>query len=282
MVTRPDVYGFVDYRAFLVAWVDAGAGQPSFRTLARRSGCSPALLSAVTHGQRDLAPATASALGSAMGLDQIALDYFLKLIAYEQADSRAARAEAYDRLVAIRAFRQATRLADSAWLVFSRWYIPAVAELSRCAGFRGDPEWIAATLRPAIRPEQATEALEVLVAAGLLRQDGVGLYSQTDAVFASDHEVRGISSLGVAQMHHAVLQLASTALDALRAPERHFTTLTLAASPALLADIKAAATRFNEQVVGKANVDPGPRDRVIQVSVQVFPLSRTPDGEPDK
>ncbi len=276
MVERPDIYSFVDYRAYLVAWVDAGAGRPSFRTLARKAGCSPALLSAVTHGQRGLAPGTATALAAAMELTGDHLEYFLKLIAYEQAESRAARALAYERLVAIRTYRRARGLADSAWLIFTRWYIPAVAELSRCEGFRPDPEWIAATLRPRIQPDQAAEALEVLVTAGMLRREGDGSYTPTDGVFASDHEVRGVAALAVAQMHHAVLQLAGSALDTLRAPDRHFTTLTGATSPEVFAEIKAAAVRFNEQILGKINADPGPRDRVIQVSLQVFPVSARP------
>ena len=186
MVERPDIYSFVDYRAYLVAWVDAGAGRPSFRTLARKAGCSPALLSAVTHGQRGLAPGTATALAAAMELTGDHLEYFLKLIAYEQAESRAARALAYERLVAIRTYRRARGLADSAWLIFTRWYIPAVAELTRCEGFRADSQWIASTLRPPITPEQAEEALEVLFAAGMLRREASGAHTLAEAVFASD------------------------------------------------------------------------------------------------
>lgn len=52
----------------------------------------------------------------------------------------------------------------------STGYLPAIRELVLSPSFREDPEWIASTLRPPIKPIEARQALDTLLELGLLQR----------------------------------------------------------------------------------------------------------------
>ncbi|MFN7142750.1 MAG: TIGR02147 family protein [Myxococcota bacterium] len=266
------IYDYTDYRKYLKDWFEERQGRPSVRGFAKKVECSPSLLSSVMGGTRDLAAPLAEKVCAAMGLDAEEKTYFLDLVAMEQAETRAQRREAVDRVMAVRRFRSAPRIVDAMYLIFSRWYYPAIHELARCTDFREDPAWIARTLVPAITEAEAAEALEVLVAADFLVRGEDGRLRAANTTLATEHEVGRVAAPALVALNRWVFERAPDALEAFPADERHFGTLALALSASAVPELKKVITRFEEEVFSRFGALQD-ADRVYQVAVQCFPIS---------
>lgn len=235
------------------------------------------MLSAVLHAQRELTGPHTEALADELGLDPDARRYFIDLVAAEQAETRARRHEALERVFAARRFRAARRVADDAWDLFSSPHLSAIAELVACPGFREDPAWIGASLRPVVAPEVAQDGVELLLRLGVLvRLDGK-LQRGADT-WATDHEASRAASLGLHRLHRDTLVLAVSALDLPR-DMRHFATFSAAVDAATLARVKERLARCMEELM-QLCTESGPPDRVIQVAAQLFPTSSVVGSEP--
>lgn len=269
----PELYAYTNYRAFLKDWFESRRGRPSVRQAAARLGCSAALLSAVQGGSRDLHPPHTEKLAALVTDDSDRHAYFLALVDYEQGDTLARKREALRRVMAMRRFRTGRRLVDSTWDLFAHWYVPAVAELARCEGFREDPAWIAEVMRPRITTEQAAEALVVLQEGSFLARGEDGRLRPTEAIFRTEHEVARVERIAVAEWHRNLLERAREALDTLPADERHFASASLPMSAELLKELKAVISTFMEDVTSRTTGHPSERDRVYQLCVQLFPVS---------
>lgn len=267
------IYDYTDYRKYLKDWFEERQGRPSVRGFAKKVDCSPSLLSSVMNGSRDLAAPLAEKVVLAMGLDPDEKGFFLDLVAMEQAETRAQRREAVDRVMGVRRFRSSPQIVDAMYLIFSRWYYPAILELARCASFREDAAWIARTLVPAITEAEATEALVMLITAGFLVRGDDGVLVAAGTSWATEHEVERVMSSGLVTMHRWVTGRAPDALEEFPKEERHFGTLALAIPEAALPELKKTITRFEEEVFSRFGALKDP-ERVFQVSVQAFPISR--------
>lgn len=272
----PSIYGYLDFRAYLRDWFQARkAANPRFshRLLARRAGITgPSTLLNVMEGRRNISGTSAAEVARAMGLDDDARAFFLALVRIACSDDAAVREAALEQVQATRRFREA-RVLDAASLRFlSLWYLPAIFELSRCAGFRADPDWIAAALRPTITPQQAADALGALRELGLLRM-AEGRWVPTDVSVVTPHEVSG---LAVRAYHRAMMQRAQEALD-FDERERHLCGVTVAVPAGQLPALKAELDRFQERILHICDGVAGDRALVMQLNLQLIPLSVTLD-----
>ncbi len=265
----------MDYRVFLQAWFDARAGRPSKRRFAARVHCSPSLLSAIIGGSRVLSLDRAEVFADQLQLDDDERRYFLALVTLEEGFAETERERALETILSTRRFHGARRLDDETWALLSRWYVAAVAELSRCEGFRGDAGWIAATVVPPISIDQAQEALDLLLELGALRRDDAGELVHGDAVWTTGHHVSpGMVSLALRRQHRSVLNLAERALDEAPPDDRLFSTLTFAAPDALLPELRRRLERFQEELVRLVSGTEDRGQRVWHLGVQLFALSR--------
>lgn len=267
------VYDYTDYRAFVRDWLADRNGRPSLRTLAARAGFSAAKLSGLLHAKSDLTDDQATKLGRALELDPDAERFFLDLVDLEQTAPRGRRLEALARVTARRRFNDGLAIGDAAWAVFERWFYAPVLELTRLDGFREDPAWIADVLDPRITSEEAQEALDVLVRVGLLvRVDG-RLVPSADTI-RTDHHVARLVGLTLTEHHRWMLARAAAAILAVPGAERQYGTTTVALSDAAFRQVRAAAARFQEEILAIQTSDTDAKTRVVQVGSQVFPLTR--------
>lgn len=271
----PDLFQYLDFRRFLGDWFAAKkAANPrySHRAFARKAGqASPSLLHAVIAGKRNLTPATVAAFAAALGLDAAETEFFGALVDLGQAETPDARAAAWEKVRAAKRFREARRLDGDAVEYLSCWYYPAIRELATCAGFRADPEWIAATLRPRITPAQARKGLDLLLALGLLARRPDGGVEVTTTSLVTPHEV---AALAVYEYHRGMLARAAEALSTAAPPERHYCGVTVAIPEALVPLLKRELDAVQERLLDLCDSAEGPRTRVYQLNLQLLPLSR--------
>ncbi|MDD9933522.1 MAG: TIGR02147 family protein [Myxococcales bacterium] len=275
----PDVFTFLDYRAYLRAYYDYQKGRRafSFRAFSRRAGLkSPNYLKLVMDGERNLSEEMAPRFAKACGLADEAERYFVLLVAFNQARTVEERNRCYSRLRRHRRFREAHKLDGAQDMYHSRWYLPAIRELSAADGFTDDPRWIARRLLPPISPKDAKTALDTLLELGLLERGDDGHLEQAEPTVSTGPEVR---SLHLANFHRTMMEHAKGSIDRVAAGERDISSLTLCLGEDGLERIKRAIQRFRKELLEIEDLEAEPR-QVVQVNFQLFPLSTLDEPDP--
>ncbi len=269
-----DIFGYLDYRAFLrdvYAAKKAGPRGFSYRAFSQRAGLSsPNALKLVIDGARNLTPQMAERFAKALRLGDEATAYFLDLVGFGQAKSVGERAAFYQRLTASKRYQRVHPLDLAHAAYYGSWYMPAIRELAARADFDPDPAWIAGRLQPAITPLEAKRALGVLLELGLLVRDPDGRVHQGEAqLLATAAETR---SVHLASYHKAMMTRAAAALDDLPSDKRDVSSLTLCVGADGLALLKERLQRFRRELLELSTLEDEPR-QVVQVGFQLFPLT---------
>ena len=271
---RPDLFSFLSYRGYLEAWFAwKKRSNPRFshRLFARLAGQkSPSLLKAVIDGKRNLTATTLPGFVQALRLKDAERRFFEDLVQLDQADTDDERNEAWERISATRRFRAARKIEGEAFRFFSHWYYVALFELVKRADFLDDPRWIARTLRPRIKASEARTALEELQSLGLLTRGEDGRLRQSDASVVTPQEVRG---LAVHNYHRGMCALAGDSIGAFRPAERHLLGVTVTVPESAIPELKAELNAMQARLLDLCDSADGPAERVVQLNLQLFPLS---------
>ena len=269
----PSVFGYLDFRAFLRDWFDAKKTKnPRFshRMFARKADQkSPSALLAVIEGKRNLTPQSSDGFVKALALDGDESAFFLALVRMQCAEDADTRDQALAQVRATRRFRDARRLEGGALEYLARWYYPAVRELATCAQFRDDAAWISSMLRPPITEAQASEALRVLLELGLIARGADGKVRAAETSLVTPHEVAGLAAR---QYHLAMIERARESLS-FPSKDRHLLGVTVAVPADMLPALKRELDRFQERVLELCDSATEPRGVVLQLNLQLFPLS---------
>jgi uncharacterized protein (TIGR02147 family) len=274
------VYEYLDYRSYLRDYyVDRkknGRGF-SYRSFSRRANLrSPNYLKMVMDGQRNLTPAMAERFSKALGLEGEEADYFVDLVAFNQAKTSHERNKQYERIMGSRKYRKAHRLDIAQAAYHSTWYIPAIRELAAREDFRDDPEWIAKTLVPPISKAEAKRAVTTLVELGLLVREG-NRVSQGQELVSTGPETR---SLHIANYHRSMIERAAEAIDLFPSHDRDISSLTLCMGADGVKRLKERVQKFRGELLELSTHEQEP-NRVVQVNFQLFPLSAADEENAD-
>ena len=273
-----DVFRYLDYRAFLSDHYRARKARGfSYRRFSAAAGVSsPNYLKLVMEGQRNLTPAMAERFASACRLDGEAADYFVELVRFNQAREDSERNAAYQRLAGFQRYRRAQKLELAHAAYCANWYMPAIRELIASPDFVEDPAWIAERLLPPITARQAARALKLLLELGLVRRGEGGCLEQTNVVVSTGAQT---TSLHIGNYHRGMLERAADAIEQIPAERRDVSSLTLRVRESSLADLKTRLARFRRELLdfeeGEAE-----GDQVVQINLQLFPLTSPGDREP--
>jgi uncharacterized protein (TIGR02147 family) len=268
-----DVFRYRDYREFLAAFYAQGkANGLSYRGFARVAGLgAPNYLKLVIDGKRNLSAEMAERFARACRLNEESTQYFTLLVAFNQAADDVERNALHEALSRFARFRSSQRLDLAEKEYHSSWFIPVIRELTTCPGFQEDSAWIAAQLEPNISENEAGHALDVLQRLGLLERDDSGRLVQATRAVTTGAQANG---LYIRNYHAELMQRAVHAMHHLPAEERYISGLTLSASPATLTEVRRRVIEFRQELCALCDADPSP-SRVIQLNLQLFPLSRS-------
>lgn len=274
-----DVFGYLDYRAFLRDFYNArktkGRGF-SYRSFSRKAGLkSPNYLKLVVDGERNLSADMAKRFAEACSLSDDEARYFVDLVAFNQSPSLAERNKHYARLTGYQRYRKAQKLDLAHAAYYSAWYMPAIRELAARSDFREDPDWIAAQLVPAISKVEAERSLQILIELGLLVRDAGGMLRQADILLSTGPETRG---LHIASYHRSMMARAMESIDLVPPAERDISSLTFCLGANGLRSFKERVQRFRRELLELSALEDDP-EQVVQMNFQLFPLSRSPRGK---
>lgn len=275
------MFEYLDYRSYLRDYYleqkRRGRGF-SYRAFSRRAKLrSPNYLKLVIDGDRGLTPSMAARFAAACGMTEEESEYFVDLVAFNQADTATERAKQYKKLTGYRRYRSAHRLELAQYAYHSKWYLPAIRELAARSDFSSDPTWVARTLRPPIPKKAAAEAIETLLELGLLTRDDDGRILQSEPLVSTGPET---GSVHVVSFHRTMLERASSSIDDIAPGDRDISSLTLCLGADGLARLKARIQRFRRELLELSALEDDP-EQVLQVNFQLFPLSAR-RGEEDR
>ncbi len=267
-----DVFRYHDYRAFLAAYYEHKKPQGfSYRAFARAAGLgAPNYLQLVILGRRNLTGEMARRFAETCGLGQEAADYFVTLVAFNQASDNTERNQQYRKLSSFRRYRRAHKLELCEAAYHSAGFLPAIRELVLSPAFREDPDWIAQSLWPPIKPVEARQALDTLIELGLLQRDARGALTQSSRVVSTGAETTGMH---ITNYHAEMMQRATAAMSLVPARERDISSLTLCLGSNALAEVKQRIQAFRRELLELADREESP-SQVVQVNFQLFPLTR--------
>jgi uncharacterized protein (TIGR02147 family) len=210
------------------------------------------------------------------GLAKDAADYFVTLVAFNQAADNEDRRHHYRKLSGFVRYRRLQKLELGEAAYHSRGYLPAIRELALSARFREDPEWIAARLWPPIKPKEVRQALDVLLELGMLERTPQGTLRQATPVLSTGPETKGMH---IANYHAEMMQRATAAMTLVPAQERDISSLTMCLGSDGLARVKERIQEFRRELLQLAETEASP-SQVVQVNLQLFPLSRDTATDP--
>jgi uncharacterized protein (TIGR02147 family) len=238
--------------------------------LKRRTGRATSTISMILQGKRTLQPDDAENWGRAMHLQGDDLAHFVDLARMAHGTEQERR-EAWERVIARQTFARRTPLPLD-HEVFGKASTWTILALVGCEGFQSDPEWIGRALLPPIPAAEVAEALDQLIAAGLVAQAADGTLSKSDAPVATrDGDADGADARWHA-LHVEQLQFALSSLDR-PALDRHVVGVMVAVPETQLDDLVARLEGgIREALVSD---EESPPNLVVQITLQIVPRSRT-------
>jgi uncharacterized protein (TIGR02147 family) len=272
------IFRYSDYRLFLRDWLQEqkAEGRPvTYEALGEAAGfTSKGFLTQILQGKTNLPERMIGAISKALDLKKKERDYFDLLVRFNQAKRAAQRADLYRRIQdGFKADVQA--LALDQFEYYQKWYYSAIRSLLGYHPFSGDFADLAKRLEPPITPAQAKRAVRLLEELGLIQRAENGSYLLTDRLITSGE---AFVSHAVIEFQRETMDLAKEALEAFPKSERSAATLTLGLSEAGYKAMEEKLKALRKELVEIARFDKG-IDRVVQVNLHAFPLTRPPKGK---
>ena len=270
---EPDILQYTNYRVYLKDYYEykkKHSAAFSLRYFAEKAGLSShAHLKLVIDGKRNITKGTVTKLVVGLGLDDRRAEYFENLVFFNQAGDDKEKQLFYEKLLKVSPHSRLRKLEDAQFRIFREWYHSVIREMATLQGFRGAPEWISQHLAGGISPSQAGESLKLLVELGLLTRTANG-YKQQNALLTTDDEVQDML---VKQYHLQMLQLAGAALDDLPGNQRDISAMTFPIRKKDFPALKKHLQLMRKELLD-FSVDAGEAEEVVQVNLQLFPLTR--------
>ena len=230
---------------------------------------SHGLLQYLMDGKRNLSKKTLVKLAAAFAFDKERAAYFENLVFFNQARNLEEMDFYYGKLLRSAGKSTFRKVEASQLSAFRKWYTIAIREMLNLEGFRGNPAWISGRLLPPVQPYEAEEALAMLLETGLIKKTANG-YKAADPDIATEDEVK---SFLVKAYHAQMLKLAAWAQDEVPVRERDISSVTFAIKESELPNLKKQLQLMRKELRTFA-AEPGKADRIVQVNMQMFPLSK--------
>ena len=165
---------------------------------------------------------------------------------------------------------QVEPLEQEAYEVVSRWYYLAINELASCEDFREDYDWIAGRMLPPISPEEARQAIRVLIEHGVLErsEDGALVRSREVSTGTPDYGKRARTSI-----HRQLIAKGSDALEVMKRKDRWVFGITLALNRESFALVRERIANLRDEVIAIGNAEKSPEE-VVQLNLQFFHLTK--------
>lgn len=266
----PDIYAYLDYRAYLRDHYQARKERDAFfsyRHMAARTGVDAGWIAKVLAGQEHLSQRSLSAFAELCGLSGREAEYLAALVALAKAKGTQERADAFELVMALKSPARAT-VGERQLAFYSRWWHAPIRTLLSLLGRGASPERISKLLHPRVSTTEVESSIQLLSELGLVRQNPSG-WELVDAFVTSPPEG---AKAAVRSYQAQVLDLAKSAIESLPPDRRDISTLTLSFDSRDIGLIRERLTALRDSLI-QLSAEAKRPDTVYQINLQVFPLS---------
>lgn len=273
--SRINIFEYTDYRKFLRDWYQASkiAGSPfSYRAFSQRAGLkSINFLKFVMDGIRNLTAESTAKFALGLKLNKQETEFFKNLVLYSQARTHEEKNRHYQDLLHSRKYSQLQPIERDQFEYYATWYHPVIRELVVSRDFDGNYEWIAQHLFPAISTSQAEKSVKLLEKLGFIERLKNGRWKQANTLVSTGAELK---SHIVHNYHKIVLDLTKQVIDEIPMDRRDVSTMTLGVPRSQIPELKKLIQKFRQEVL-KAVSSEAPTEEVLQLNIQMFPLTNS-------
>jgi uncharacterized protein (TIGR02147 family) len=275
-----DIFSYFDYRTYLKDYFAESKKTCkafSHQFFADKAGIkSTGFMLHVINGQRNLTVPVLLKVAKAINLDNPQTEYFETLVALNQAKNQSEKEYFLQKLLEKRRIAKTFRIEDRQIEFYSEWYHAAIRELVNVVGNNGDVSKMAKLLTPSVSPAKVRESLSLLLELGLIRETSDNHYEITHQYIEGDDPALRTAIIA---FQRSMLTLAGKSWDNCPAGEVSAHTLTLALSEKLAEELKSDMEQFKKKSIEKILADKDTAQRVYQVNMNLFPLSKNKEGE---
>ncbi|MBI4124922.1 MAG: TIGR02147 family protein [Deltaproteobacteria bacterium] len=248
----------------------------SYRYFSKKAGfASPNFLKLVMDGKRNLSAESIYKFADALKLNKKEKRFFEILVQYNQSTDPRQKEHYYLQMLEFPEYRKVYHLEQEQYEYLSRWYYPAILEMTRLADFEEDPRWIADKLNKKVSVKEVKEALELLRRIGLLTAEGKAAHK----ALTTGEIARSLAAFA---FHEQVLDQAKQALKEQSVEQREFAAMTVAINETQLKRLKEMIHDFRKHVLNFLSQETEAPDRVCQFSAQLFLLTEGEAKEEEK
>jgi uncharacterized protein (TIGR02147 family) len=228
------------------------------------------------HGKKNLSKVSVVGLSRALEHDKEQAEYFENLVFFNQAEDLKTKSMFFDRLCEARCWNSSQKkimlLQKDQYEYFSNWHHSAVRSLIGLYPVRErDTEWISEHVYPRITMLDAQRSIKLLLRLGLVEKSRNGMLKLTAQHITTGSELLDVAALN---FYRDTAELARNAIDHLPRHVRNVSGVTVGISRTAYDQIVEEINDFRTRIVNIAGKDID-SDRVYQVSVHFFPLSKT-------
>ncbi len=271
------VFNYTDYRKFLMDYYQEQKKLNkafSYRFFARKAAISSVgLYKDVVDGRQSLGRTLILKFASGLELKSNEFEYFENMVYFNEAKNIEERKLYFERMIAL-CHSKTFIINPEQYEYYSKWYYSAVRAVISCYVIGDeDCEFIAKTLAPRIKAEQAKKALKVLLKLGLIAKNESGVYKQKETLVTTGvmEEDQRIASLNIINFQKSMLEIAAKTYDNHPFSLISMSTLTLSISEESFHWIKSEINELRERILNRVANDRN-ADRVYQMNYNFFPL----------
>jgi len=275
---KPSIFRYLDYRAFLkdqFVFLKSTIPSYSFRTFSRIAGFnSPNFLKLVYDGKRNLSRESVSRIAQAFRLSKSEASFLGSLVQFNQAKTAEEKNQCFESMSRHQQYRKIQQIVPDQFEYYSKPFHIALRELVATSDFKEDSQWISERLRYKVSVADIEAGIDLLLKLGLLgRRDGVLVLAEPTMTTASE-----VSSLAILNYHKQMLKMAEESLDELKGADRDISSVTVTVNREQMKELKKRVTDFRNSVLAWLDSSSEEKTEVIQVNIQVFPLTRRKKG----
>lgn len=236
------------------------------------------LMNAIIRGRRPLTPKTCKKIVAALGLVGRERQYFELLVEHSYERDPLVRETVFRKLVALKGNLVPNELDKWQLEFFSHWSHAVLLELMNFEDSSAEPQWFQDKIRPRITLDEINSGLQLLCRIGYAKLDKENnryVPLLTDVTTGPE-----VANVAMIRYHQTLLDLANAALTDCQAEEREINSLVLTLTPDQFETLKTQMQDFSKRVYDDhPPAAAGPSSRVVQVSMQIFPLTRAGGGK---
>lgn len=274
IASKLDLTSYLDARDILVDLykiANAEMGRISWLAISSELGFGRNnLVHLFAQGRRALSLKTAHKISEHLDWKGINRRYWLALVEWQIERDPIKRETLFRRLYKMRENVKTGVLDASQYEYFDHWYYPAIRELVAMPGFKSDPEWIARTLIPKIRLDEAKKGLDLLEKLGMISYDK----NLMKHVITEQRVTTGdnVDSIAIIRYHQHMMEHAKDSITGISETIRDINAVTLKLDDIQFDKVRSELAIFRDRLLSMSENSAG-GTRVWQLNMQLFPLS---------